>query len=593
MDLLSAHAFVFDVIKDKKVFIYVGVITPTMAIKRHKRGDRVYLSEYKQVREGKKVKSIFLRYLGPEDQIKAGEKPRRRVLDRLELSRSLRAGDVRLLWRIAEDLDFARIIDGICCQEFNISGPSPGKFLTIWAINRALDPESCTQLERWVPTTDLPMLAGISPELLTKDAFLSCLDFVCCHDRSSHTLVDRTAAIEDTLYQHWRHEHPLPPGDKETVAYDLTSVLFFGATCPLSDLGYNAKGVKRRQVNLALMASKWDGYPISHFLYNGRRNSSSTVKNLIARLMDAAIEPGTIIWDRGNVSREHVGMVEDAGWKLICGVPKTLKEVRDIITDTDVPTDPGTFVHKSRTGHLYAVKTRRRLFGKESAAVVCINQDGRMDRINAQNEALADIGEELDALSEKGKGWGEARLHKEIDAILGSWKKCVRTRVKRVGNGPRIEWGYKTREIANAEVSYGKYLLYSTDKSLSARMVVKTYLEKDFVEKVFRMLKTEEEVEPVRHRLEHRVRAYMFVCVLAYRLLSVLRIKMAEAVGKDKSWECTFDLLRELGRVERVEVGFGKEVRIWYLNVSKSVEKTLKKIEMKDLLKEETLLKEV
>lgn len=122
---------------------------------------------------------------------------------------------------------------------------------------------------------------------------------------------------------------------------------------------------------------------------------------------------------------------------------------------------------------------------------------------------------------------------------------------------------------------------------------MKSYLEKDFVEKVFRMLKTEEEVEPVRHRLEHRVRTYMFVCVLAYRLLSVLRLRMAEAMGEDKAWERTFDLLRELSRVERVEVGFGKEVRIWYLNVSKSDEKTLKKIGMKDLLKEETLLKEV
>lgn len=564
-----------------------------MAIKKHKRGDRVYLSEYKQVREGKKVKSVFIRYLGPEDRIKAGKTPKKRVLNRLELSRSSRAGDVRLLWRIAEDLDFVGITDRICCQESYIPGASPGKFLTVWAINRALDPESCTQLERWAPTTDIPMLTGISPESFTKDAFLSSLDFVCYYDRSSHTLVDHTAAIEDTLYQSWRHEHLLPPGDKETVAYDLTSVLFFGVTCPMSELGYNTRGVKRLQVNLALLVSKWDKYPISHSIYNGSRNSSSTVKNLMARLIDMAIEPGTIIWDRGNVSKKHVNMVEAAGWKLICGVPKTLKEACDIIDNTEVPTNPGTFVHKSRAGHIYAVKTSGRLFGRERSVVVYVNQDRRMGKVNAQNEALADIGEELEALSEKGKGWSEAKLHKEIDSILGSWKNYVHTRVKRKGDGPRIEWKYKTREIAKAEGSYGKYLLYSTDGSLSPKEVVKSYLEKDFVEKVFRALKTGEEVEPVRHRLEHRVRAYIFVCVLAYRLLSVLRLRIAEAVGEDKAWERTFDLLRELGRVERVEVGFGKEVRTWYLNMTKSVEKTLKKIGMKDLLKEETLLKEV
>ncbi|MEA2076023.1 MAG: hypothetical protein U9O85_09915 [Euryarchaeota archaeon] len=41
------------------------------------------------------------------------------------------------------------------------------------------------------------------------------------------------------------------------------------------------------------------------------------------------------------------------------------------------------------------------------------------------------------------------------------------------------------------------------------------YLEKDFIEKVFRVLKTQEEVEPVRHRLEHRVCKGVFVRVHA------------------------------------------------------------------------------
>lgn len=171
-----------------------------MAIKRHKRGGRVYLSEYKQVREGNKVKSVFVRYLGPEDKLKAGEKPKRRVLDRLDIKRSYRAGDVRLLWRIAQDLGLVEIIDGICCQKSFVEGPSPGKFLTVWAINRVLDPESCTQLENWVPSTDLPLLAGIDPELFTKDAFLSALDFVCYHDLPSNRVVDHTATIDDTLY---------------------------------------------------------------------------------------------------------------------------------------------------------------------------------------------------------------------------------------------------------------------------------------------------------------------------------------------------------------------------------------------------------
>ena len=198
----------------------------------------------------------------------------------------------------------------------------------------------------------------------------------------------------------------------------------------------------------------------------------------MAYLQDTSIEPGTIIWDRANVSREHVGIVESSGWKLICAVPRTSKDVRKIIQRTDVPLNPGTFLNKSRIGHIYAVKTSGQLFGRERPVIVYVNQNQRMGKINARNEALAEIGKALDALNEK--GGSEAELHRKIDSIVESWEEYVYTRVKRKDH--RIEWKYRTREIASAESSYGKHLLFSTDESLSVREVVKSYFEKDVVE---------------------------------------------------------------------------------------------------------------
>jgi transposase len=116
------------------------------------------------------------------------------------------------------------------------------------------------------------------------------------------------------------------------------------------------------------------------------------------------------------------------------------------------------------------------------------------------------------------------------------------------------------------------------------------YLEKDFIEKVFRVLKTQEEVEPVRHRLEHRVRTYLLVCMLAYRLLSVLQWKLKEVSGHEDSWERADALLHALGRVERVEVTFGNETKTWYLNLTKAITDSLKDIGMNELLEEETRL---
>jgi transposase len=556
-----------------------------MVIKRKKRNGRIYLEEYKSVRIDGKVKSIYVRSLGPEKPV-TPSKPKPKTFDRLEHSQSYRSGAVTLLWKIASELGYINIIDEICCEKPNFEDPSPGKLLTAWAINRVIDPMSNTILENWILTTDLPKLMKLNPSDLTRTSFLKAMDFVCYEDKTANSIRDFTHQIDDAFYKRKRNMYPLKTGETETVAYDLTSVLFFGITCPLAELGYNPEHIQQLQVNLALLVSKHDKCPISHFIYNGSRNSLSTIKNLVAQLINTGIKPGTLIWDRGNVSKDHVDMIESAHWKLICGIPKTLKDVKNIIGKTDIPLSPETFVHKSRTGHIYAKRTTDQLFDKKRSVVVYINQERRTSKINDQNEVLAFIGEELNGLSEKGKDWHEARLHESIDNIVGLWKDYIFTRVKRKNVVPRIEWNYITQQIEESECSHGKYLLYSTDESLSPQEVVKSYFGKDFVEKVFRTLKTSEEMEPVRHRLENRVRVYIFVCVLAYRLLAELQWRLDKFSERKGVWKDADAFIHDLERVERVEVRLGHRVKNWHLNLAGMSDKTLEMIGFKGLFKE-------
>jgi len=564
-----------------------------MAIKRHKRGDHVYLAEYKSIRQGDKVISKFVRYIGREDSENTTSKPRKRVLDKLELADSYRAGDVQLLWSIAEDLGFVGIIDRICCGLSDVEGPSPGKLLTVWAINRAIDPESATQLERWIPTTVLPQLSGINPDSFTKDAFLRALDFVCADDRSTKSISDLTAKLDEAFYKKWREDNPLPPGERETLAYDLTTVLFFGVSCPLAELGYNPDRIRRRQANIALIVSKRDRYPIMHFVFNGSRHSNSTVRNLISSLKKAPIEPGTLIWDRGNVSQKHVEGIVSSGWKLICGVPKTSKKAKELIIETDVPIWPETLVRSSKAGHIYAIKTDDSLFDLDDIAIIYCNRERAVRDADLRNEALAVIGDDLDELSEIGNDWSEKKLHAKMKTIIGSWSNYVSSSVSRKGEGKRIAWSYKKHELKKAQKADGKWLLICTDKSLDEHQAVNMYLEKDFIEKVFRVLKSNEEIEPVRHRLEQRVRAYIFVCMLAYRLLAVLQWKLKVASRKEDSWESAHLFLQELSRVNKVEVKFGHEIKTWYLNLTQEMNSTLKDIGKKELFKEVVRLTEL
>lgn len=555
-----------------------------MAIKRHWRGGRCYLEEWRSYRRNGKVVSEYVRYLGPAPgQENPGKGP---MVDRATHGTSSRAGAVRLLWWLAEDLGIPGTIDEICGRDSDPTVPSPGRILTSWAINRVLDPTSATRLERWTPTTDLPILTGIPPDAFNKDAFLRALDRVCFDDPSRAEVVDHTVELEETLSRRWRDRHPLPKGESEVVAYDLTSVLFFGVTCPIATSGRNPDHQQRLQVNVGAVVSRHDRMLWRHFVYRGNRHGVGTMRNLLVELQGAKVPPGLLIVDRGLMGREIVEEVRGVGWHLLGGLSKSLKEVRQLLDAVEVPETPTTFVQGTRAGVVYAAKARGSLWKTERDVVVYTNAVRATDDRSERNRALSEIGTALNTLSVKGKEWSEKKLHEAIKGVVGEWGEYVEVRVRRGEVAPRIAWTYRDRAVKAAARRDGKYVLLCTDPNLSAREVVEQYLGKDFVEKAFRTWKTGVEVEPVRHRRERRVRAYLFVCGLAYRLDMALRWKLIEGGVKSDTMEYQERLLEELERVERTEVRLGGQSRTWYLNVTDRVKEGLKKLKQVELLNE-------
>ena len=563
-------------------------VYPTyMAIKRKKRPNgRVYLEEWKSVRVDGKVKSIFVRSLGPEDPVQKGKpRPRKSVLDRLDHGPSHRAGDVTLLWRIAEELGMVEIIDSICCAEAPVDGISPGKLMTIWAINRILDPQSATQLAHWTPTTDLPRLSGINPADLTKDAFLGSLDFICYEDRPSGQIVDLTPEVDDALFRRWRGDHPLPDSESEMLTYDMTTVLFFGVSCPLAEFGYNPNEIHRRQVNVALLVTKNEKYPVAHFVYGGSRSEKTTISNLLIRLQEAGVNPGTIVWDRGNVSAANITEAENAGWKLICGIPRNVSGAKQILGSSTVPVRRDTLVKVSDGDHIYATTVKARLYGKERRMVLYLNRERGVRDATSRHEALLQIEEELEHLMHEPWSGTEKDLREKVKKIVGEYGPYIQVSIPRGEDPPLVKWSFRDRKVQEIEKFDGQFVLYSTDESIPAREVVRTYLEKDHIEKVFSTMKSVGELEPVRHRLEQRVRAYMFVNVLAYRLQAALQHRLRDIRGLEKGWDRPGPLIRELARVERVQVRLGRETKTMYLNLTKRTEKVLEMMGYHDLFK--------
>ncbi len=279
-----------------------------------------------------------------------------------------------------------------------------------------LDPTSVTRLELWTPTTDIPLLAKTSPEEFTKDAFLHAPDAVCCADPARAEVVDHLPELEETLSRRWREQDPLPKGETEVLAYDITSVRFFGVTCPISAPRRNPDDQQRLQVNVRAVVSRHDRMLWRHLVYRGNRRGIGTMRNLLAELQRANVQPGLLIVDRGLVNEgDRRGGTGDGvappWWALQAPESKgggryprhregsrDTAELRSCDADRGGPHDEGDgppVGFRAGSGRLHEHRAGDK-------------------RSHERNEALSNIGKALTALSEKGKEWSEAKLHAAI-----------------------------------------------------------------------------------------------------------------------------------------------------------------------------------
>ncbi len=563
-----------------------------MYLKRIKKADGIYLSFYESYREGGKVKTRFVRYVGKEGSERGVPLPKKSTHTVIPhyIDKTKSAGDVKLMWTIAEKcLNMSKIIDKICCGNEKIEGKSPGKILTTWAINKATNPESATNLSEWVKTTVIPDLWGIPEDYFTDSAFYTALDRVCFKDNSADGYADFGQLICDELFRYWRSQYPLPTEKPEILAYDLTPVLIFGSGDDLGEKGYNSKRINRKQINLCVLVSKWDKIPVSYFILPGSFNSMSSVRELLVTLIDLSFTPGTLIWDRGNTSEDSVKDIEKLGWNLICGVPKVSKDALSLIEATDVPIKIPNLVKPTEKSALYAMRADGKLYGRAKAGVVYVNLSKQLTLNNARNNCLKELGDDLELLTKNLGGLDDRAIKGEISEIVGNYKDFFKFEINSIGSEFSLSWEYDYQAIESAATFDGKYLLYSTDTSLSATEVVMEYHGKDFVEKAFETMKFYLKLAPVRHWRNTRIRAFFFVNMMALWLKKVYDLRLNQIRSKKRQYSFE-ELLRLLRRVSYAEVTIETgEKSFWYINLNEGLVDQLKLMGFQNLFEEKRL----
>jgi len=315
------------------------------------------------------------------------------------------------------------------------------------------------------------------------------------------------------------------------VLYDLTSTYLEGRCCPLAQYGYSRDHRNdKRQIVFGVLCNS-EGCPVAVEVFAGNTADPSTLKSQIDKLKHRfRLDRVVLVGDRGMITQARLR--EDlipAGldWITALRAPAiqalaaadgplqlSLFDERDLAEITS-PDYPGERLVVCRNPLLAAERARKRdeLLDATEAELRRIQQRVRRPRNPFQ---------------------GAAAIGQAVGGVLGRRRMAKHFRLSISDD----EFAFERQQAAIAAEAQldGIYVLRTSlaPAQLDAAGTVSAYKSLAHVERAFRSLKSIDlAVRPVFHWTEPRVRAHVFLCLLAYYLEWHMRRDLAPLLFDD------------------------------------------------------------
>jgi hypothetical protein len=297
------------------------------------------------------------------------------------------------------------------------------------------------------------------------------------------------------------------------VLYDVTSTYFEGRTCELARFGYNRDGkAGKLQIVFGLLCAA-NGCPVAVEVFAGNIGDPSTLASQVNKLKERfALERVVLIGDRGMITAARLEQtVKPAGldWitALRAGAIRGLVEAGAIqlslfdqrdLAEVSAPDYPGERL----------VVCRNPLLAEERARK-------RSELLDATENKLAAIAHRVRRANKPLRGKDKIAL--AVGRVIDHYKMAKHFAVTIADDA--LTFTRNAAQIAAEAALDGIYVLRTSvdPGSLDAAATVGAYKQLAHAERAFRSLKTVDiEVRPIHHRRADRVRAHVFLCMLAY-----------------------------------------------------------------------------
>jgi transposase len=342
--------------------------------------------------------------------------------------------------------------------------------------------------------------------------------------RAMDWLLERQTAIEAALAK----RHLVEGG---MVMYDLTSTYFEGRHCPLAKLGHSRDDKSGKLQIVFGLLTHAAGCPVAVEVWEGNTADPKTIPDQVKKLRERfGLQRLVLVGDRGMITSARIreDFSEDSGVQWITALRATA--IQKLAADGALQlslfdtVDLAEITHPDYPGERLVV-CRNPMLGEERARK-------REDLLQATEKEL----EKIAAATRRPKRSlrGKHTIGLRVGRVLGRFKMGKHYQIRI--DEDSFHYQRKADRIEREKNLDGIYVIRTSvpAASMPTQDVVRSYKQLSGVERAFRSLKTVDlHVRPIHHRLADRVRAHVFLCMLAYYVEWHMREKLAPLLFDD------------------------------------------------------------
>jgi transposase len=413
------------------------------------------------------------------------------VSDSFEIRRSLPHGHVQAVLSCLRRLDLENIL---ACE------PSRSRRLvTAMIVQRILDPASKLAMARELSAETACSTLGQELEVddLTEDDLYAAMDWA----------LERQRLIETKLAR--KHLQ-----DGSLILYDVSSSYYTGQCCPLAQYGHDRDGSTGCPIIVYGLLCNSQGCPVAIEVFAGNTADPKTLSVQIHKLRERfGMKRVVLVGDRGLLTsariEEECRSVEGLDWITALRAPQIAQLAQ------------AGAVHLSLFDQRDLAEIQSPDYPQERL-IVCRNPFLAEERGRKRRELLAateKLLEKIRAATSRTKRplKGKDKIGLRVGKIIDRYKmgKHFSTEIAE----DRFSYRRDQEKIDQEAALDGIYIIRTSvaREQLEDHAAVRAYKDLSKVEQAFRSLKTVDlKVRPIYHRLENRVRAHVFLCMLAY-----------------------------------------------------------------------------